>query len=66
MLNANLVREIAFYTHNQALTGLSHVHSSDDLSNTAFSQGCFLEEAPSTGTVGETYILRMWEDTRSL
>lgn len=44
------------------LTGFSQEYSPDSLSNTLLSQGCILEGAPSSGTVGRIFIPRTGED----
>lgn len=40
--------------HREALTGFSHLRSSDGLSNTELTQGCVPEMANPVGTVGRT------------
>lgn len=42
-------------TYIEALTGFSHVFSSDDLSNTLLSQGYVLGTTPRVGVVGGIY-----------
>ena len=44
------------------LRGFSQEYSPDSLSNTLLSQGCILEGAPSSGTMGRMFISRTGED----